>query len=75
MGELLKLVWCAVVGLFWSRARMQAEILVLRHQLNVLRRRSSKRLAFGNVDRIVFAGLYRLAPNVLDALKSSSQRR
>jgi hypothetical protein len=69
MGELLKLVWCAVVGLFWSRARMQAEILVLRHQLNVLRRRSSKRLAFGNVDRIVFAGLYRLAPNVLDALK------
>jgi hypothetical protein len=69
MGELLKLVWCAVVGLFWSRARMQAEILVLRHQLNVLRRRSPKRLAFGNVDRIVFAGFYRLTPNVLDALK------
>jgi hypothetical protein len=28
-----------------------------------------KRLAFGNVDRLVFAGLYRMAPGVLDALK------
>ena len=32
-----------------------------RHQLNVLRRKSPKRLAFGNVDRLVFAGLYRVA--------------
>jgi transposase InsO family protein len=35
----------------------------------VLRRNSPKRLAFGNVDRLVFAGLYRGAPGVLDALK------
>jgi len=35
----------------------------------VLRRRSPKRLAFNNIDRFVFAGLFRLAPNVLDALK------
>jgi hypothetical protein len=48
---------------------LEAEILVLRHQLNVLRRKSPKRLAFGNIDRLVFAGLYRLAPGVLDALK------
>jgi hypothetical protein len=40
---------------------LEAEILVLRHQLNVLRRKSPKRLAFGNIDRLVFEGLYRLA--------------
>jgi hypothetical protein len=58
-----------VVGLFRSRAALQAEILVPRHQLNVLRRKSPKRVAFSNVDRLVFTGLYRLAPAVLDALK------
>ena len=35
----------------------------------MLRRKSPKRLAFSNVDRLVFAGLYRVAPEVLDALK------
>jgi hypothetical protein len=48
---------------------LQAEVLVLRHQLNVLRRKAPKRLAFSTVDRQVFAGLYRLAPGVLEALK------
>jgi hypothetical protein len=62
-------MWCAIAGLFRSRAALQAEILVLRHQLNVLRRRSPKRAAIRNVDRLVFVGLYRLAPKVLDALK------
>jgi hypothetical protein len=35
----------------------------------VLRRRSPKRVAVSNVDRLVLIGLYRLAPKVLDALK------
>jgi hypothetical protein len=39
------------------------------HQLNVLRRKSPKRLAFGNIDRLVFAALYRVSPGVLDGLK------
>ena len=69
MGDLCSLVWCAVVGLFRLRAGLQAEILVLRHQLNVLRRKSPKRTAFSNLDRLVFTGLYHLAPAVLDALK------
>jgi transposase InsO family protein len=62
MGDLFRLICCAIVGLFRSRATLQAEILVLRHQLNVLRRKSPKR-------RLVFAGFYRLVPEVLDALK------
>jgi transposase InsO family protein len=69
MGDLCKLVWCAFAGLFRSRASLEAEILVLRHQLNVLRRKSATRIAFSGVDRMVFAGLYRLAPSVLDALQ------
>jgi hypothetical protein len=69
MGALCGLMWCAIAGLFRSRAALQAEILVLRHQLNVLRRRSPKRVVVSNVDRLVLVGLYRLAPNVLDALK------
>jgi hypothetical protein len=50
-------------------AALNAEILLLRHQLNVLRRRSLKRVALSNIDRLVFAGLYCLAHQVLDALK------
>src|SRR5262250_3140821 len=37
MGDLFKLIWWAAVGLFRPRSALQAEILVLRHQLNVLR--------------------------------------
>jgi hypothetical protein len=48
---------------------LQAEILILRHQLNVLRRKSPKRIALGNIDRVVLIGLYRLTPKVLEALK------
>jgi transposase InsO family protein len=58
-----------VVGLVRSRVALQAEILVLRHQLNVLRRKSPERRALGNIDRVLLIGLYRLAPKVLEALK------
>jgi hypothetical protein len=35
----------------------------------VLRRRAPKRVTVSNIDRLVFAELYRLAPEVLDAVK------
>ena len=42
---------------------------MLRHQLNILQRRSAKRPTFVSIDRLIFAGLYGLAaPNVLSAL-------
>jgi hypothetical protein len=69
MSDLCRLIWCALIGPFRPRAAVEAENLVLRHQLNVLRRKAPKRLAFGNVDRLVFTALYRVAPGVLDALK------
>jgi hypothetical protein len=37
MGDLLKLIWYAVAGLFRLRAALQTEVLALRHQLNVLK--------------------------------------
>jgi hypothetical protein len=69
MIDFLRLLAFALSRLFRTRARLEAEILVLRHQLNVLRRKAPKRMAFKSIDRLVFAGLYRLAPDVLDALK------
>src|SRR3974390_3298501 len=68
MVEFCRLIWCALVGFFQPRVSLQAEILVLRHQLNVLRRKSPKRSTFSKFDRLIFAGLYGLAPNVLSAL-------
>src|SRR5258705_1557817 len=69
MRDVCGLIWLAVIGLFRSRASLQVEILTLRHQLNVLRRKSQQRLTFASIDRLVFAALYRLAPGALDALK------
>jgi hypothetical protein len=68
MGDMLKLIWWAVIGLFRSRVSLEAEILTLRHQLTVLRRKSPKRLAFSNFDRLIFTSLYRIAPRVVNAL-------
>src|SRR5258708_19357685 len=42
MIELLQLILHIVASLFKSRAKLEAEILVLRQQLNVLRRQVSK---------------------------------
>ena len=68
MVDVLVLLWSALTSLFRSRVRLEAEILVLRQQINVLRRTSPKRFAFGIFDRWVFVGLYRLVPGIVDAL-------
>jgi hypothetical protein len=62
MLDVFILLWSLLIGLFRSRARLEAEILVLRQQINVLRRNSPKRYVFGTFDRCLFVGLY---PGVL----------
>ena len=52
MTHFFRLLVCALTRLFRSRARFEAEILVLRHQLNVLRRKAPKRMAFSSIDRL-----------------------
>ena len=68
MTGLLQLIWSAVSGLFRSRASLEAEILTLRQQVNVLNRRAPERRAFGKFDRLIFITLYRLFPGSLDHL-------
>jgi hypothetical protein len=68
MGDLLKLIWCILARLFRSRVALEAENVTLRHHLNVLQRKAPKRLVFNNFDRFVLASLYRIAPDVLNAL-------
>jgi transposase InsO family protein len=47
---------------------LEAELLVLRQQVNVLRRRMPKRPALTNIDRLLFVRLYRWFPSTVDAL-------
>ena len=47
---------------------LEAEILVLRQQINVLRRRAPKRPHLSNTDRFLFVWLYRWVPSILSAI-------
>jgi hypothetical protein len=46
MADVLKLIFRLIVDLFRFRAALEAEIVVLRQQIIVLRRGRSKRLPF-----------------------------
>jgi hypothetical protein len=68
MKDLFKLILGILASLFKSRAKLEAEILVLRQQINVLRRQAPKRPHFNNTDRFLFVWLYRWFPSVLGAI-------
>jgi transposase InsO family protein len=68
MLGMVKLLLDWLESLVKSRRRLQAENLVLRHQLNILRRRSPVRMRLSNADRLLFVWLYRLCPTVADAV-------
>jgi hypothetical protein len=68
MIELLQLILHIVASLFKSRAKLEAEILVLRQQLNVLRRQVSKRPQFNNTDRFLLVWLCCWFPSILGAI-------
>src|SRR5258708_38669454 len=68
MRDLVRLIVWMVVDLFRSRAALEAEILTLRQQINVLRRTAPAKQIFSSVDRLIFVCLYRLRPGVRDAL-------
>ena len=53
---------------FKSRQRLEAEILVLRHQLNVLQQRAPRRVQLRWASRALFIWLYRCCPRILDAI-------
>src|SRR6202047_5295713 len=51
-----------------SRARLEAENIVLRQQLIVLSRKARSRVRLRNIDRLIFVWLYRLFPSILNAI-------
>jgi hypothetical protein len=57
-----------LVSPFKARAQLEAEIVVLRHQLNVLRRRVPSKPKLSIVDRLLLVWLHRLFPSVLNAI-------
>jgi Integrase core domain len=65
MGLLLLRLLC---DCFKSRRRLEAEVLVLRHQLNVLQQRAPRRLQLRSIDRALFVWLYRLCPYILSSV-------
>jgi hypothetical protein len=67
MREAYSLAWSVLVLLFRSRVSLEAEILILRHQLNIQRRHVPKRVAFSAMDRLIFVGLNPLVPNAIKA--------
>src|SRR6202140_4117853 len=58
----------AVRSRFTRRAQLEAENLLLRQQLLVLRRKSPTRVRLWNIDRLLLVSLYRLYPALLDAI-------
>jgi transposase InsO family protein len=68
MIAFLSLLFHVLVLPFKTQARLEAEIVLLRHQLNVLRRRTASRWKLSVADRLLFVWLYRLFPSVLGAI-------
>src|SRR5580704_8995363 len=58
----------AIRSRFTSRARLEAENLILRQQLAILRRKFPRRVRLWNIDRVLMVWLYRLYPSLLDAI-------
>jgi transposase InsO family protein len=68
MRDLFSLFCRLIADLFQSRAALEAELLVLRHQINVLRRACPKKLPFISIDRLILASVCRLFSNGYGAL-------
>src|SRR3984893_7212563 len=68
MLDLCQLIYGTVIDLLRSRATLEAEVVVLRQQINVLRRASPKRRPFGAIDRLILGGVCRLFPKTYETL-------
>ncbi len=68
MRKILLYLLDCVIRNFRSRAALQLEIIVLRHQLEVLQRTRPTRVRLTRLDRMFWLFLYRLWPRCLDAV-------
>jgi hypothetical protein len=65
---LFKLILGLLASLFKSRAKLEAKVLILRQQINVLRRRAPQRPHLDNTDRFLFVWLYHWFPSAIGAI-------
>ena len=68
MVAILKLMIGALRDCIMSRGRLEAEVTVLRHQLNMLRRRLPRGVRPNAFDRAIFVYLYRHFPDIGNAV-------
>lgn len=68
MASLLSLLFHALASPFRSRASLEAEVVFLRHQLNVLHRQARAKPRLTTLDRWLFVWLYRLRPSLSAAM-------
>src|ERR1700747_1215991 len=68
MLDLFRLLLGLIADLFRSRASLEAEVLALRQQINVLERLRPKRPPLSSMDRLVLGSICRWFPKACDAL-------
>src|SRR3974390_1373423 len=68
MSGLFKILLVYAWSSFQARERLKAEIIVLRHQLNILSRKVPKRPKLSGSDRAIFVWLSRLFPQIADII-------
>jgi hypothetical protein len=68
MIGLLRFFLAVLASPFKSKLRLETENAVLRHQLNVLRRKLHGRVRLTNHDRLFFIEVYRWFPSILKVL-------
>jgi putative transposase len=69
MFAILYALGMAVADLVKSRARLEVEILLLRHQLNVALRHAPPRVRLRGGDRAFMVWMVRVWPNLLDVVQ------
>ena len=71
VAVMVTILW-ALVSIFEfrvrSRASLELELIALRHQVTVLRRRRPARPQLSSLDRLLWVWLYRIWPQVIDAM-------
>jgi putative transposase len=68
MGAILSAVLSIFAFRFRGRASLEIELIALRHQVTVLRRQRPGRPQLSSLDRLLWVWLYRIWPQVIDAM-------
>jgi hypothetical protein len=68
MADPVRLLWHFILDWLRSPEQLRIQNAVLRHQVNILRRKAPKRPKLSNSDRVLFVWLYRLFSGVAGAI-------